>query len=239
MPGPWRLGGLQHCCRSGCTATPPPPPHTPPPPRPVQVTELAPLLLLPPFLLRRKVLRPMATMAGGSMLGAALAMERGWAINLGGGMHHASHNDVSASRMQPGQPGGCLWGGCAGVAGAQLCSGRGEQAHPVPAPPFLGCRAAAGAPTRTSRWRCAACGRPLAGRPGGCWRWTWMCTRRVLPGWPARREGAPGVAFHASKERMWQLGAARRSAWQLLGDTAGVVSPPMRSLLASCSLAWG
>lgn len=58
-----------------------------------QVTELAPLLLLPPFLLRRKVLRPMATMAGGSMLGAALAMERGWAINLGGGMHHASHND--------------------------------------------------------------------------------------------------------------------------------------------------
>ncbi|KAL4424507.1 hypothetical protein ABPG77_006816 [Micractinium sp. CCAP 211/92] len=58
-----------------------------------QVTELAPLMLLPPPLLRYKVLRPMATMAGGSMLGAALAMERGWAINLGGGMHHASYND--------------------------------------------------------------------------------------------------------------------------------------------------
>ncbi|KAL4452011.1 hypothetical protein ABPG75_007673 [Micractinium tetrahymenae] len=58
-----------------------------------QVTELAPLALLPPFLLRYKVLRPMATMAGGSMLGAALAMERGWAINLGGGMHHACHNN--------------------------------------------------------------------------------------------------------------------------------------------------
>ncbi|PSC71162.1 class III RPD3 type histone deacetylase [Micractinium conductrix] len=55
-----------------------------------QVTELAPLVFLPPFLLRKKVLQPMATMAGGSMLAAALAMERGWAINLGGGMHHAA-----------------------------------------------------------------------------------------------------------------------------------------------------
>lgn len=54
-------------------------------------------MLLPPPLLRHKVLRPMATMAGGSMLGAALAMERGWAINLGGGMHHASYNDVRAA----------------------------------------------------------------------------------------------------------------------------------------------
>ena len=57
-----------------------------------QVTELVPLAFLPPFLLRRKVLRPMATMAGGTMMAAALAMERGWAINLGGGMHHASHD---------------------------------------------------------------------------------------------------------------------------------------------------
>ncbi|EFN54902.1 hypothetical protein CHLNCDRAFT_23994, partial [Chlorella variabilis] len=56
------------------------------------VTELVPLAFLPPFLLRRKVLRPMATMAGGTMMAAALAMERGWAINLGGGMHHASHD---------------------------------------------------------------------------------------------------------------------------------------------------
>ena len=56
----------------------------------LQVTELPPLLFLPPFLLRRKVLRPMATMAGGTMMAAALAMEHGWAINLGGGMHHAA-----------------------------------------------------------------------------------------------------------------------------------------------------
>lgn len=35
----------------------------------------------------------MATMAGGTVVAAALAMERGWAVNLGGGMHHARHDD--------------------------------------------------------------------------------------------------------------------------------------------------
>lgn len=60
----------------------------------LQVTELAPLALLPSFLLRRKVLRPMATMAGGTMLAAALAMQHGWAINLGGGFHHAAPDNV-------------------------------------------------------------------------------------------------------------------------------------------------
>lgn len=57
----------------------------------LQMTELAPLALMPACLLRKKVLRPMATMAGGTMLAAALAVERGWAVNLGGGMHHAAH----------------------------------------------------------------------------------------------------------------------------------------------------
>ena len=61
-----------------------------------QVTELAPLAMLPSFLLRRKVLRPMATMVGGTMLAAALAMRHGWAINLGGGMHHAWRDQVCA-----------------------------------------------------------------------------------------------------------------------------------------------
>jgi histone deacetylase 11 len=55
----------------------------------MQVTELAPLAALPAVLVKRKVLRPMATMAGGTMLAAALAFERGFAVNLGGGMHHA------------------------------------------------------------------------------------------------------------------------------------------------------
>jgi histone deacetylase 11 len=57
------------------------------------VTQLAPLALLPAFLLRKKVLLPMRLMAGGSVLAGALALERGWALNLGGGMHHASYHD--------------------------------------------------------------------------------------------------------------------------------------------------
>jgi histone deacetylase 11 len=57
------------------------------------VTELAPLALVPASLLRKKVLRPMRLMAGGTALAAALALERGWAINLGGGMHHAWHDN--------------------------------------------------------------------------------------------------------------------------------------------------
>lgn len=36
----------------------------------------------------------MATMAGGTMLAAALAMQHGWAINLGGGFHHAAPDNV-------------------------------------------------------------------------------------------------------------------------------------------------
>lgn len=53
------------------------------------VTELAPLAFLPASLLRRKVLKPMRMMAGGSVMAGAMALERGWAVNLGGGMHHA------------------------------------------------------------------------------------------------------------------------------------------------------
>jgi len=57
------------------------------------VTQLAPLAVVPAFLLRKRVLHPMRLMAGGSVLAAALALERGWALNLGGGMHHASYHD--------------------------------------------------------------------------------------------------------------------------------------------------
>lgn len=58
-----------------------------------QVTELAPLAAVPSFLLRSRVLRPMRLMAGGSVQAGALALERGWAVNLGGGMHHAHYAD--------------------------------------------------------------------------------------------------------------------------------------------------
>lgn len=60
-----------------------------------QVTELSPLAAIPAALLRRRVLCPMRTMAGGSVVAGALALERGWAMNLGGGMHHAHYHDGS------------------------------------------------------------------------------------------------------------------------------------------------
>uniref|UniRef100_A0A7R9V615 Histone deacetylase domain-containing protein n=1 Tax=Chlamydomonas euryale TaxID=1486919 RepID=A0A7R9V615_9CHLO len=54
-----------------------------------QVTELAPLAVLPVWLLRQRVVSPMRYHVSGTMAAAALAMQYGWAINLGGGMHHA------------------------------------------------------------------------------------------------------------------------------------------------------
>jgi histone deacetylase 11 len=58
-----------------------------------QVTELSPLAALPACLLRRRVLAPMKFMAGGTLAAGALALERGWAVKLGGGMHHAHFDD--------------------------------------------------------------------------------------------------------------------------------------------------
>lgn len=47
-------------------------------------------MLLPNFLLQRNVVTPIKYHAAGTMLAAGLALQRGWALNLGGGMHHAS-----------------------------------------------------------------------------------------------------------------------------------------------------
>ncbi|XP_051777472.1 histone deacetylase 11 isoform X2 [Erpetoichthys calabaricus] len=54
------------------------------------ITEIPPLLLLPNFLVQRKVLRPLRTQTGGTIMAGKLAIERGWAINVGGGFHHCS-----------------------------------------------------------------------------------------------------------------------------------------------------
>eukprot|EP00878_Enallax_costatus_P020621 GHUV01021806.1.p1 GENE.GHUV01021806.1~~GHUV01021806.1.p1 ORF type:complete len:252 (+),score=62.81 GHUV01021806.1:2675-3430(+) len=51
--------------------------------------------MLPHCLVDRQVLRPMRTHVGGTVLAAALAIVHGWAINLGGGMHHAHREDGS------------------------------------------------------------------------------------------------------------------------------------------------
>lgn len=103
----------------------------------LQVTELAPLALLPHFLVDRQVLQPMRLHVGGTILAAALAITHGWAINLGGGMHHAHRGDGSGwcpyaditlaiHRLR------CAWGVLGGgVTGAlKGTKGRGaERAH--------------------------------------------------------------------------------------------------------------
>lgn len=60
-----------------------------------RITELLPLKFLPSRLIRSQVLEPMQYMAGGTVQAAVAALQRGWAINLGGGMHHASFDDGS------------------------------------------------------------------------------------------------------------------------------------------------
>ncbi|XP_053725237.1 histone deacetylase 11 [Synchiropus splendidus] len=54
------------------------------------ITEIPPLVFLPNFLVQRKVLRPLRTQTGGTIMAGKLAVDRGWAINVGGGFHHCS-----------------------------------------------------------------------------------------------------------------------------------------------------
>jgi histone deacetylase 11 len=58
-----------------------------------QVIELGPLRFLPMFLLQGLLLRKLRVHVGGTILAVGLAVVRGWAINVGGGFHHASFND--------------------------------------------------------------------------------------------------------------------------------------------------
>lgn len=54
-----------------------------------RVAELGPLRFLPAKLLRKNLLGPMKLATGGTLLGADLALDCGWAVNLSGGYHHA------------------------------------------------------------------------------------------------------------------------------------------------------
>eukprot|EP00072_Mus_musculus_P075262 XP_017177025.1 PREDICTED: histone deacetylase 11 isoform X3 [Mus musculus] len=47
------------------------------------ITEIPPVIFLPNFLVQRKVLRPLRTQTGGTIMAGKLAVERGWAINVG------------------------------------------------------------------------------------------------------------------------------------------------------------
>lgn len=53
------------------------------------IAEMTPLRLLPSSLLHRQLLLPMRYATGGTLLATELALHHGWAINLGGGFHHA------------------------------------------------------------------------------------------------------------------------------------------------------
>ncbi|HXG10934.1 MAG TPA: histone deacetylase [Gemmataceae bacterium] len=55
-----------------------------------RILEVPVVRLLPAWLINWRVLRPMRWATGGTLLACHLALERGLAINLGGGYHHAS-----------------------------------------------------------------------------------------------------------------------------------------------------
>ncbi|GJP39895.1 hypothetical protein CLOM_g24222 [Closterium sp. NIES-68] len=56
------------------------------------IGELPPLALFPNFVLQHRVVRPFRYQVGGSVMAAKLAMERGAAVNVGGGLHHCSRH---------------------------------------------------------------------------------------------------------------------------------------------------
>ncbi|MEZ0261186.1 MAG: histone deacetylase [Alphaproteobacteria bacterium] len=58
-----------------------------------RITELGFLRFFPDRLARNLILEPMLYHMGGSLLAGLAAIEHGWAINLGGGFHHASYDD--------------------------------------------------------------------------------------------------------------------------------------------------
>lgn len=58
-----------------------------------RIVEIPPLRILPAFVLRGGILKPMKLATGGTILGVELALRFGWAINLSGGYHHAKAED--------------------------------------------------------------------------------------------------------------------------------------------------
>lgn len=60
-----------------------------------QICELPPIAAFPPFMTDKYVLTPMRWQVRGTVLAGELAMKYGWAINLGGGMHHAAGSSGS------------------------------------------------------------------------------------------------------------------------------------------------
>jgi len=60
-----------------------------------------PLIFLPGWFLRQRILDPMACASQGSVDAACIARKRGWAINIGGGFHHATRSSGSGFCIYP------------------------------------------------------------------------------------------------------------------------------------------
>lgn len=56
------------------------------------IAEIPFLVLVPNFFVQRFYLRPMRFQTKGTVTAGLLALERGWAINIGGGFHHCSRD---------------------------------------------------------------------------------------------------------------------------------------------------
>lgn len=54
------------------------------------IAEVPPLAIVPNYFVQKGYLEPMRYQVGGTILAGKLAIERGWAINIGGGFHHCS-----------------------------------------------------------------------------------------------------------------------------------------------------
>lgn len=55
-----------------------------------EICEMSPLAYLPNSTVQNRILKPMRTATAGTILAGEVACKAGWAINLGGGYHHAS-----------------------------------------------------------------------------------------------------------------------------------------------------
>lgn len=75
------------------------------------IAEMPLLSWMPGAVIERKVLDPMKYATGGTVLGADLAAQYGWAINLSGGYHHAKANEGSGFCIYADIPiaAYCLW----------------------------------------------------------------------------------------------------------------------------------
>lgn len=54
------------------------------------ITEIIPVAMIPNFIVQKRLLKNFRYHVGGTVMAAKAAVERGWAINVGGGFHHCS-----------------------------------------------------------------------------------------------------------------------------------------------------